>query len=52
MTPEDAAVGRIIRVLSQFTLIKRELDWYRREEPKVYEDMLTKLREALNLGFN
>lgn len=41
----ELTVDRIINELRQFTLLKRELEWYRREEPVVYQ----KIRESLIL---
>ena len=43
----DEVVARIIKALSHFPLLKRELDWYWREEPQVYLLMLGELREAV-----
>lgn len=41
------ATERVLKALREFTLIKRELDWYRRSEPHVYNELYSKVREAI-----
>lgn len=40
-------VDRVIAVLRQFTLLKRELGWYQMMEPEEYHSLKVKLLEAV-----
>lgn len=49
MTPDESdPLFRVMRALSHFTLIKRELRWLEREEPEEFKRLLAKLKEAIS----
>jgi len=43
----STAVRKVLQVLRQNTLIKRDLDWLMRHESAEYQQLITQLEEAL-----
>lgn len=48
MAEDDlVVVQRILSALRRFALLKRELEWYRKQEPVEYERIVAELRKAI-----
>lgn len=43
----DKAADKVLIALRDFTLIRRELDWYRREDPNEYARLRQLIRDAI-----